>query len=90
MGPPIGGGDPERSRQARKARRRLAHNRIIASNRLRLYNSSNTHIIRGPRDAFWPKAKKRRDSTAPSAFKRSGRAEAARSGLAWVCMCDST
>ena len=47
-------------------------------------------LIRGPRDAFWPKAKKRRDSTAPSAFKRSGRAEAARSGLAWVCMCDST
>jgi len=50
----------------------------------------NPPLIRGPRDAFWPKAKKRRDSTAPSAFKRSGRAEAARSGLAWVCMCDST
>jgi len=53
-------------------------------------HGKSTTLIRGPRDAFWPKAKKRRDSTAPSAFKRSGRAEAARSGLAWVCMCDST
>ena len=46
-------------------------------------------IIRGPRDAFWPKAKKRRDSTAPSAFKRSGRAvliyaEAARTVVVWL------